>query len=272
MFATKLGFNCAWDWVLGSFDGLILVQANRVVCSGLFLLNPTTLESKKFPNMKNFHSWNLFEFGYDLSSDDYAVVSLCYQYSLKGEFCVYVYMLKKNQWKKIGLSPYDHRVRNPATGIPFAGIFVRGSLHWLAKNYDDQDSWHISAFNIANEEFSEVSPPIGVKNLSVRHLRLGVLKGCLYLMAVVKKRTELWVMKEYGVVESWIKLPFDLTRDSQIVSLDLPEDSLVVREAGKFFLRSSDAREEVIEVLGLPDKSIYRVGMTFVDTLVSPNK
>lgn len=105
--ASKLRFSCcdSWSKVWGSCDGLVLVEdAWRT----MYLLNPTTLESKKEPALScRFWSHtirNLYGFGYDSSSDDYAVVFMCYQPGFKKEFCVYVYILKKNLWEKIGYS------------------------------------------------------------------------------------------------------------------------------------------------------------------------
>ncbi|KAK1358775.1 hypothetical protein POM88_043249 [Heracleum sosnowskyi] len=75
----------------------------------MYLLNPTTLESKQLPVLPSMRSKNkniiayMFGFGYDSLSDDYAVVSISYWpcNSIKVAR-VYIYMLKKNYWDKVG--------------------------------------------------------------------------------------------------------------------------------------------------------------------------
>ncbi|XP_074351890.1 F-box/kelch-repeat protein At3g06240-like [Apium graveolens] len=181
--ASKLRFSCCGSWskVWGSCDGLVLVEdAWRT----MYLLNPTTLESKKLPALRcRFRSHvirNLYGFGYDSSCDDYAVVFMCYQPGLKKEFCVYVYTLKKNVWEKIGYSPYDHKADSLSRGI-----FFKGSLHWLAKNYNRRCRRFISALNIAKQEFSKVSPPTAVYRAELLYSKLEVHEGCLCLTALV---------------------------------------------------------------------------------------
>ncbi|XP_074343917.1 F-box/kelch-repeat protein At3g06240-like [Apium graveolens] len=276
--ASKLNLNCCNKWckIWGSYDGLMLVQDIR---TKKFLINPTTLESKKLPPVpcgyRLISFLDLFGFGYDSSCDDYVVVAICYE---SGSFCAYVYMLKTNQWNKVGFSPYVHLCPYDHVNVPLvtygaAGIFVEGCLHWLAKKYNDNNSCLIASFNLAKKEFSEVPPPKGVFDYMRRRPRLGVLKGCLCLITGVYNRNELWVMKEYGVVESWVKMSVFLTEDSSIVSLDLQEDSLVMLEGGQFILLVSDAKEVILQdmkVIGLPHD--FRVGMTYIDTLFSPNK
>ncbi|KAK1370730.1 F-box domain-containing protein [Heracleum sosnowskyi] len=268
--ASKLNFNLSnkWSIVWGSCNGLILVESNR---RSKFLLNPATLEFKKLPRFRSGYpsnsTYNYFGFGYDSSCDDYAVVVISNHCNFKKNACVFVYTLSTNQWKKVGFSPYDHKLHRPTSGT-----YVAGSLHWLANNVNDS-SLIIASFSIADKEFSEVPLPKGIANLSFKVLRLGDFKGCLCLFtSVFNGGTECWLMKEYGVVESWMKLSFFLTEASWVVSLHLQEDSLVLLEGGQFVLLVSTAIEVTLQrmtILGLPDDS--RFGMTSVDSLVSPN-
>lgn len=146
---------------------------------------------------------------------------------------------------------YDHKVDSLSPGI-----FFRGSLHWLAKNYNLRCKRFISAFNIANQEFSKVSPPNAVYRPDLLYSKLEVHEGCLRLTALVANvhmTVELWLMKEYGVVESWIELSLVLSINYDIVPSDLPDDSLVVWDGhqDQLDLHFSNSKE-VIRVLGLP--------------------
>ncbi|KAK1370724.1 F-box domain-containing protein [Heracleum sosnowskyi] len=266
----KLNFNLPNKWyrVWGSCDGLILVQDNRALRS-MFVLNPTTLESKELPVMPMcFYNYDdictVFGFGYDLSCDDYAVVAISYHREFNIDACVYVYMLKTKQWKKVGFSPYDHKHQRCVSGIYF-----KGSLHWLIEKPSI-----IAAYDVGNKNFSGVPLPIGDFDSSSEFPRLGILKGCLCLFSnVINSISELYVMQEYGVVESWTKLSVLLTDVSHVASLDLLEDSSVLLKSGQSVLLVSSAEKSTIrnmKVLGLPND--FRVGMSFVESLVSPNK
>lgn len=265
---TKLNFNVPNKWyrVWGSCDGLILVQDNRAG-TNLFVLNPTTLESKKLPAMpKCFNSFacNVFGFGYDFFCDDYAVVVISDRVKYRKDACVYIYMLKSKQWKKVGFCPYDYKHQRCV-----GGVFFKGCLHWLTEK-----STIIAAYDIAKRKFSEVPLPVGIFDSSLEFPRVGVLKGCLCLFNdVINSISELYVMKEYGMVESWIKLSVVLADVSHVASLDLQEDRLDLLNSGQSVLLVSSAKKATVnnsKVLGLPND--FRVGMSFVESLVSPNK
>lgn len=265
VFGPKLNFECSktWSRIWGSCHGLILAEDNRTWTS-MYLLNPTTFEFKMLP-LLSCHRRNscIFGFGYDSSCDDYAVVAIAYrQDSLKKDARVYVYMLKTNEWNRVGLSPYDHKCNNPV-----AGKLVGGCLHWLAKNVDDS-SWLISAFNIANKKFSQVPIPDRDSN---EVFELGAIRGCLCIFNNVNGlMTELWVMNEYGVVESWVK--FSTVPPGLIYRM--AENTLVVLECSTVVLLVTNAKEGKFHICkkGFLSKTDFEVGIPYVDSLISPNK
>lgn len=118
----------------------------------MFLLNPTTLESKRLPHLSCEFEFEeaffVFGFGYDVSRDDYIIVAISYYYSRKKDSCVYVYALETNwQRRMIRVSPYNYYFcKNPLFACPYygqkpsAGIYMRGCLHWLAKKVNDSNS------------------------------------------------------------------------------------------------------------------------------------
>ncbi|KAL2524041.1 F-box protein CPR30 [Abeliophyllum distichum] len=61
------------------------------------------------------------------------------------------------------------------------------------------------AFSVENENHYELVLPPEISNKGV-NMRLAVLGGCLCLVCARKSRVNIWVMKEYGVEESWTKL------------------------------------------------------------------
>lgn len=117
---------------------------------------------------------------------------------------VSIYSLRTNSWKKIESSSFHH------SGFGYkSGVFVSGALHWVAST---SASDFIVALDLADEKFRIVPSPI-----SVGDNELTVLGGCL---GVASKRyndshEDIWVMKEYGVRDSWTKfrVSFDSSHD-----------------------------------------------------------
>ncbi|XP_026421251.1 F-box/kelch-repeat protein At3g06240-like [Papaver somniferum] len=103
-------------------------------------------------------------------------------------FPLYVYTLRSNSWKTLQTKHYS------------GWVLVNGALHWLAKTPKV-----IVSFNISDERFKEIQLPGEV--VEKMHLypliTLKVLEGCLCVIRV--ERDEAWVMREYGVWESWMK-------------------------------------------------------------------
>ncbi|KAL7205269.1 hypothetical protein ACSBR2_018245 [Camellia fascicularis] len=146
---------------------------------------------------------NLFGLGYDSVSDDYKVMRIArindYRFV---HYEVRVYSLKSNSWRKVGDFPH-HLELDLCTGL-----LVGGALHWSVnpKPMLREDGPHaLIAFDLGAEEYRMVSlPECGAVDF---YFKFEVLNGCLCVLHYyLKKGVDLWVMKEYGVKESWTKL------------------------------------------------------------------
>ncbi|KAG5573030.1 hypothetical protein H5410_062796 [Solanum commersonii] len=111
------------------------------------------------------------------------------------------------------------------------------------------------SFNISNEVYGEISLPKEICNISnVNYVRCVVFEGMLCAYCNGQEgglnTFKLWVMKDYGVKESWTKLftirkthiffviPVDMFADGEvllyyqedffIVTLGHPKDSMIV--------------------------------------------
>ncbi|KAG5554860.1 hypothetical protein RHGRI_012430 [Rhododendron griersonianum] len=249
-----------------SCDGLVLMLDRGFRCC---LVNPSTRESRKLP-LSPFTSYSGFTdygFGYDSSIDDYKVVNICY-YDEEADAgsadnVVGVYALKTNSWRRIENSPYDHSCFGH-----HSGAFVCGALHWVArKGMDDV----IVALVLADEKFRTLPSPapdcIGAL--------ICVLGGCLcvFVRQFYPYYPDVWVMKEYGVKDSWMKFtvtcdniydpwrPLSLSRTGQVL-LNEQGKNLVL-----FDPREEESKELVVQ--GLPTQ--FEVG-TYVESLVSPKR
>ncbi|KAL1358431.1 hypothetical protein AAHE18_04G031900 [Arachis hypogaea] len=191
------------DGIVGSCDGLVCF-AIKGDC--VLLWNPSIRVSKKSPPLGN--NWRpgcftSFGLGYDHVKQDYKVVAVfCDPNHFFSESKVKVYSMATNSWRKIqdfphGVTPYQN-----------SGKFVTGTLNW-ASNFTlgPTSSWIIVSLDLQKESYREILPPDYEKEETSSTPTLGVLNECL-CMSYDHKRTHfvVWVMKDYGVAESWIKL------------------------------------------------------------------
>ncbi|KAL2920960.1 hypothetical protein RDABS01_012451 [Bienertia sinuspersici] len=100
--------------------------------------------------------------------------------------------LGTHEWRTIGDAPQFQLRRS--------GAFLHGSLHRYS--YRDNCIW---SFQFGNEQFSHVPIPDDMKRepyteVSVFHSRL-----CFSSISESCRQCEIWLMKEYGVKESWVK-------------------------------------------------------------------
>lgn len=203
--------------ILGSCNGLLLIS-NTV--DEIPLWNPSTGKYKKLPVLgigKNDVRVN-FDFGDDVINDDYKVVRIVhYSSSEKGSFHsdVMVYSLKSSCWRGS-----DEQLPYYLQYVDRPGTYLNGSLHWVAtakmvEIHVDTLGSLIVAFDLATEKWLLV-PRLPYTNSSCI-VNLVVLGGslCAYKtyfvdsygdwgnMDLVMDHVDIWVMKEYGVKDSW---------------------------------------------------------------------
>ncbi|KAL3623312.1 hypothetical protein CASFOL_032128 [Castilleja foliolosa] len=208
-------------------SGLSVLQELPVsICNGLILVggkdweiwNPLTHECLKLPRGKC--NPNLEEeaigLGYDYTSDDYKAVIIhggrLHHGREKFACQTHVYSLTSDSWRNVGSCPFvddDYpwlRPRGP-------GVYLHGALHWPLSIVKDA----IIAFDLGSEKYRQLpAPPLRLERtyLNVQNRYLHVLDGCLVVSDFCKanfledelEHYDLWVMKDYGVEDSWIKL------------------------------------------------------------------
>ncbi|XP_071715112.1 F-box/kelch-repeat protein At3g06240-like [Rutidosis leptorrhynchoides] len=108
---------------------------------------------------------------------------------------VAVYSLRTNTWTWVTDYPYKrHLWTNKPDG------FVNGFLHWVTKDYNNLPV--TVAFCLANMKFSEVPSPNDCGILFKYYCEVVTFNGKLAIFP----DGEIWLMKEYGVKESWTKI------------------------------------------------------------------
>ncbi|KAG5252469.1 F-box protein [Salix suchowensis] len=105
--------------------------------------------------------------------------------------------LKANSWREIVAPSYLHYI------VSRESVLIRESFHWLPIQ---GHGLNIVAFDIRREEYCTVPLPNLESKSSPRYRNLGVLGQCLSLASSSFHNVEIWVMKEYGMKDSWVRL------------------------------------------------------------------
>ncbi|XP_010546897.1 PREDICTED: F-box/kelch-repeat protein At3g06240-like [Tarenaya hassleriana] len=185
--------------IFGSCNGLVCISPDE---GALFLINPTTGESKRIPDLPEslrLGSRGLaFGFWFDSVADDYKVVTLVVRDDVLNAV---VYSLKTDSWKRVSDLRYN-------VGFNFhrSGVLVNGVLHWIVKLLEDHDRPFVVAFDTMSEQFRDMPLPDEAEGCphSSKSFEVGKLNGRLCIVNYCHDmHDDIWVMNEYGVASSW---------------------------------------------------------------------
>ncbi|KAL2459246.1 F-box/kelch-repeat protein [Forsythia ovata] len=274
--SRKLSFqpelSDTWTEVVGSCNGLVLLVNEE---EDKFLVNPTTLKQVKIRDSplalnKRKSSW-MHGFGYDVSSDDYKIVTLSYydpEDVNQPDTFVDVYSVKRGVWRRLEPSPYSHTFPDLSPGA-----FVNGSIHWLATTSKSSYTSVIAAFDLVDEKFKEIPAPGCLDETVFVFNKLVTFGGRLCLIDDTQDnvRFDVWIMEEYGVKNSWVKFSVVLNSDWERVKLlcfigddevllYIDEERLVV-----YNLKGGTSRDLIVD--GVP--ALFIEGGAYMESLVS---
>ncbi|GJV24059.1 F-box associated domain containing protein [Tanacetum coccineum] len=108
-----------------------------------------------------------------------------------------VYTFGTGQWRRLGHVPY---------WIPGStgGTSLNGCAHWVVRDHDTPEK--LCSFNFDKETFQLFpSPPSDKLAGDIRYGTLGILHGFLSLTDNSLYKFNIWVMKDYGIKNSWHK-------------------------------------------------------------------
>lgn len=191
--------NIEWSSinVAGCYNGLVCILLDR---KQFILWNPSTRKTKKLPaidrKIKHGHITN-YGFGFDDLSGDYKVFGIASFFWVSGRYeaICKVYSLQTNSWKLVkkgDVSPFDKE-----------GKFASGKLHW-DRTVGLRYRWNITSFDLRSEAYGAVELPVFLDGCLSGSM--GVLGGCLSVLCDYYSHLNIWVMKQYGVKESWDKV------------------------------------------------------------------
>ncbi|KAL2324674.1 hypothetical protein Fmac_023732 [Flemingia macrophylla] len=182
--------------IVGSCNGLLCLFE---IYQGYFKLwNPSTgLKSERlsigvFPDVIiTYHG-----FGYDHVNHKYKVLAVVEN---AHETLTKIYSFGSNASTVIQAFPCDP--------TRMQGKFVSGTLNWIAEQGASDDQWLILSLDMVSETYSEILLPDEDEEKIYTPV-LHVLRNCLCVCFFESKSAHwiLWLMKDYGVQNSWTKL------------------------------------------------------------------
>ncbi|MED6169452.1 hypothetical protein PIB30_021443 [Stylosanthes scabra] len=195
--------------IRGSCNGLLCLHhlPSRRFC----LFNPGTKSASQCFRIERVSSLIYFGLGYDHVHDKYKLVTV------HGQDLTRIFTFGANSWTIGPNFPY------PVVGLSgHIGKFVSGTvgtLNWMAKLKEKK--WVILSFDLASETFGQVLLPLlsGVGH-NTCDPELQVSLNCLCFTIQKDTVFEVWMMKEYGVWESWMMI-------SRVNHLRLDYNSLI---------------------------------------------
>ena len=237
--------------LFGSCNGLICISN---IADDIAFWNPNIRKHRIIPYLpttpRSESDTTLFAarvhgFGFDSFAGDYKLVRISYFVDLQNrsfDSQVRVFSLKMNSWKELPSMNYALCCARTM------GVFVENSnlnsssLHWVVtRKLEPFQPDLIIAFNLTLEIFNEVPlPEIGEVNSESESFEIdvAVLGGCLSMIVNYQTtQIDVWVMKEYGLKDSWCKL-------FTLVGLFFPTPLKSLRPLGY----SSDGKKVLLEI------------------------
>ncbi|KAH7843338.1 hypothetical protein Vadar_015402 [Vaccinium darrowii] len=196
-----------------------------------------------------FHT---FGFGFDELRNDYKVVSIM---SIGDQPWAEVYSLNSGSWREISPKALRYTI---AIGAPQA--YLNGVAHWVATDYrkprGDAKCSCIVTFSIKEEVFGEMNLPETrsmTLEVLVRLQRMTVLQESLSYIDIdadcYVPRFWVWVMKKYGVEDSWTLL-FRVDTSDMVWPVGFRMNGEFVMEANRALI-SYDPESKQVKDLGI---------------------
>ncbi|XP_062176178.1 F-box/kelch-repeat protein At3g06240-like [Alnus glutinosa] len=214
----------ARDFEVLDCKGLILFTT-RLLTSGvehdylesqLILWNPAIRMSMTLPQAcivaPNRSKYFVHGFGFDHTSNDYKVLRMVFGSDIRLPPPAQLYKLRTGAWETFSIADdfqYDIVDSDPQA-------FVNGACHWVGYSSFMESEYPevvVVLFDMCDEELRVMKLPDRLTCMDtdyIVHVRLGNSGGLLCLMEHNPRKNvywnwNIWLMKEYGIVESWTK-------------------------------------------------------------------
>ncbi|XP_059445428.1 F-box/kelch-repeat protein At3g23880-like [Corylus avellana] len=211
--------ECPSDTKLDYFEeildcrGLLLITEEFLLRGDLsesfILWNPAVRMSMTLPTpsidvrMEPLHAYFVRGFGFDPKSNDYKVLRVAvYEDSIEFPPRVELFKLRTGAWETVSFKDDFHYFISRRC----SQTFVNGASHWFG--YHSRSSVIVS-FHMSDEKFQVMKYPNVLTGVRCDLISIVDFGGLLSLVQYVRSGHDnsccIWLMKEYGVTESWTK-------------------------------------------------------------------
>ncbi|KAH7861166.1 hypothetical protein Vadar_022478 [Vaccinium darrowii] len=201
--------------VVGCCNGLVCLSDDLFGFSNTVILwNPSIRRAFTLP-VPRFDSHERYMlalgFGVDPVTNDHKVVRMNYLKAVAVFGVEYivppvveVFSLSSGNWRSIKTtSPYNVPERF------WSQALINGVVHWVAYHVYESGTFRnlVMSFDMGSEEFGELNLPESLVKLPTEVMSAAIFGGSLTILQYDALRytrsCSVWVMKEYGIAESW---------------------------------------------------------------------
>ncbi|KAM3685783.1 hypothetical protein ACJW31_11G144800 [Castanea mollissima] len=249
--------------LIGSVNGLFSLYDQECY----ILWNPSIRKFITLPKPCSFIGFCRHAFGFDPRTNDYKVVRIAFpcRISMSEETkppLIEVYSLNEGCWR-ITSASFPPGIKVTDWCRPAA--FLNGAVHFAAE-YENKPGGPCGPLVLSFDLLDEVCHVISLPNVTFKwtnNVHTSVIGGLLSLLFYYGRHADnnccaIWVMKEYGVVDSWTKqFTVDLNRGGEIIRvLGLQKNGNILVEAlllgpSRCELSSYDPKSEQVKNLGI---------------------
>lgn len=257
--------------ILGSCNGLLCLYDSSQ--SNFRLCNPSIkLKSNGFPIVASFDNKIITHhgFGYDQVNDKYKLLVVVLNKDDFSEKVTRIYTFGENSWTTVSNFPC-----NPGMWL---GKFVNGTLNWIInKDGVNSNQRVILSVDLEKETYGEVLLPQHDGNRFCNPM-MYVLSNCLCVCCDHSEtHLAVWIMKEYGVAESWTvltiipreKLIWNCPRQPLVEPLFVSKDGVLLLRTMRSKLvlcNLNNAGIDYPRILGILGRDVH----VYYESLVSP--
>lgn len=204
--------------LIDAVNGLFFLSDSYRGCySNMYIWNPciqklkiisgTSIDPEVFYRKESYLTIGV---GYQRRTNDYKIVRIVSDYTIPMKKRSEVYSLNRDCWREIDIGPGVN------VDIFCSTVFVNDCIHWSTGRWTKTELSFVLAFDMNTDEFKDLKlPKYREKKNGYKCDEfgpyLGVLNGKLALIVCFSKKCKnidfctIWIMKEYGVDESWIR-------------------------------------------------------------------
>ncbi|KAK4280365.1 hypothetical protein QN277_011996 [Acacia crassicarpa] len=224
---TPYFFFCRKNELVGTSNGLIcLTDGARY---SYILWNPTVRRYVHLSRPLNAEILSV-GFGFDRRINDFKVVCLDVRDNIfEEEDSAWVFSYTTWSWKHV-----VGDILSDKNQLHAPHVFIHGVLHWIGSKVENRQRHYIRTFDLADEVFGQMLLPENIGTDLISNSLWATEDSIVVSLFTTSMVWSVWVMKQYGVYESWTKI---ITTDNhfplEVLHICKNNDMIIKRIDGK---------------------------------------